>query len=289
MRIIVTVGMGQWPFDRLLRGVIPLCADHEMFVQTGTSKLAMPCEAQPFIGFDPLMERLEAADLIITHGGNTVRIAQRLGKLPIATAREERFGEMANDHQVAYIRHEEALDRVVAAWDPDDIPRLVAEREEGWRLNTPVPESCAAEAAERLTQIWTALRENPFRWKSEPILAFLWEELASAPGRHLALGTDAGTLVAALRARGVFCEALATMPSCAIPYDSISLPFQRDAEDIAELSGGISSHLADHGRLMIAVESRHASRAMALLGAADFQIQRRDQVGRVGLIVAKRL
>jgi len=125
-RILVTVGMGPWPFDRLIRALSPLCAEHEVFAQTGTSTVTPSCAHQQFIPFGDLQERIAAADVIITHAGNTVRLVQRAGKVPIAVARRASLGEMGNDHQVAYLRLEERTGRVVAVWEPDDLQPAVA-------------------------------------------------------------------------------------------------------------------------------------------------------------------
>lgn len=124
--ILVTVGMGPWPFDRLLAAVAPLCEEHEVFAQTGTSGVRPPCPHAPFLALDDLRERLAAADIVVTHAGNTVRLVQRLGRVPIAVAREHARGEMGNDHQVAYLRAEERAGRVVAVWDVARLPAAVA-------------------------------------------------------------------------------------------------------------------------------------------------------------------
>jgi UDP-N-acetylglucosamine transferase subunit ALG13 len=125
-RVLVTVGMGPWPFDRLVSGVAPLCATHEVFVQTGTSTVVPPCPHAPFLPLDELRERLAAADVVITHAGNTVRLVQRLGRVPVAVAREAARGEMGNDHQVAYLREEERSGRVLAVWEVAELPVVVA-------------------------------------------------------------------------------------------------------------------------------------------------------------------
>ena len=49
LSVFVTVGMGRWPFDRLLHAVEPLCAAHEVFVQRGTSTVALPCPSVAFL------------------------------------------------------------------------------------------------------------------------------------------------------------------------------------------------------------------------------------------------
>ncbi|MEU7797441.1 hypothetical protein AB0B11_28885 [Micromonospora tulbaghiae] len=125
-RLLVTVGMGPWPFDRLIEGVAPLCAAHEVFVQTGTSAVTPPCPHAPFLPLDDLRRRLAAADVVITHAGNTVRLVQRLGRVPVAVAREAARGEMGNDHQGEYLREEERSGRVVAVWDVAELPAVVA-------------------------------------------------------------------------------------------------------------------------------------------------------------------
>lgn len=123
--ITVTVGMGRWPFDRLILGVSPLCSEHRVFMQTGTSTIRPPCPHAPFVPYDELMDRLRASDIVITHAGNTVRIVQRMGKVPIAVARQASLGEMGNDHQVDYLRYEEPRGPVIAVWDVDRLAEAV--------------------------------------------------------------------------------------------------------------------------------------------------------------------
>ena len=123
MDILVTVGMSSWPFDRLLRAIVPLCHKHQVFAQFGMSKVMPPCAGAPYVPYDELMERVRAADVVITHAGNTVRVVQRYGKVPIAVARMAAAGEMANDHQVEYLRD----GRVVAIWDLERLPHAVEE------------------------------------------------------------------------------------------------------------------------------------------------------------------
>jgi UDP-N-acetylglucosamine transferase subunit ALG13 len=125
--IVVTVGMGRWPFDRLVAAADALAADHDVFVQTGTSTVVPGCPAAPFVAPSELEERMTAADVVVTHGGNTVRTVQRLGKVPICVAREAARGEMGNDHQVRYLRTEERTGRAIAVWgDLGDLPVVVA-------------------------------------------------------------------------------------------------------------------------------------------------------------------
>ncbi len=125
MKIFVTVGMGRWQFDRLLKACMPLCQKHILIAQTGTSKINLPCDSKPFMPFEEVMSHLKKAQIIITHAGNTVRLVQKLGKVPIAMAREARFDEMANDHQVRYLKMEEKNGLVVPVWNSENLFNVV--------------------------------------------------------------------------------------------------------------------------------------------------------------------
>jgi len=117
--------MGPWPFDRLIGAIAPLCTDHDVFAQTGTARIRPPCPHRQFVSFGELQEQISAADVVITHAGNTVRLVQRAHKVPIAVARQAELGEMGNDHQVHYLRVEEVNGPVMAVWDVARLPEAV--------------------------------------------------------------------------------------------------------------------------------------------------------------------
>ena len=75
--------------------------------------------------FDEMRAHLEDADVVVTHAGNTVRLVQSRGRVPVAVARTAAHGEMRNDHQVAFLRAEETRGRVLAVWDVTDLPAVV--------------------------------------------------------------------------------------------------------------------------------------------------------------------
>jgi UDP-N-acetylglucosamine transferase subunit ALG13 len=121
------VGMGRWPFDRLVAAADRLCPEHEVFAQIGTAGVRPSCPHAAFVPYPELLERIAAADVVVTHAGNTVRLVQRAGKVPIAAAREARRGEMGNDHQVGFLHEESASGRVVAVWDVAQLGSVVRE------------------------------------------------------------------------------------------------------------------------------------------------------------------
>lgn len=202
MDVVVTVGMGPWPFDRLLEAVVPLCSDHRVFAQTGASRVVPPCEHAPYVPYPELLHRLEAADVVVTHAGNTVRLVQRLGKIPVVVARTSARGEMANDHQVQYLRDEQRRGLVVAVWDVDRLPEAVrAHPDVQPRLAARLPLAPPADGAavaDRLDELWRELLRNPFRRHPLRRYAYAWEELAGLDGPHLDVGCGGGEFLAAL-------------------------------------------------------------------------------------------
>jgi UDP-N-acetylglucosamine transferase subunit ALG13 len=124
--ILVTVGMSGYPFDRLLTAVGPLCAYHDVFAQTGPSAVVPPCPHAEFVPLNELQSRLAEADVVITHAGATVRLVQRLGRLPLVVARSARLGEAPDDAQGDFLRAEHFRGRVHAVWDVTDLPAAVA-------------------------------------------------------------------------------------------------------------------------------------------------------------------
>jgi UDP-N-acetylglucosamine transferase subunit ALG13 len=126
-RILVTVGMGPLPFDRLVAAVHPLCAYHDVFVQTGTSAVVPPCPHADYVPLDEMQRRIDDADVVVTHAGSTVRLVQRLDRVPVVVARRRRLGEAIDDEQERYLRAEEQDGRAYALWDTGALPAAVAQ------------------------------------------------------------------------------------------------------------------------------------------------------------------
>jgi SAM-dependent methyltransferase len=195
--------MGPWPFDRLVRAVAPLCADHDVFVQTGTSSVVPPCPHQPFLGPAETLRRIRSADVVVTHGGNTVRLAQRARKVPIAVAREAARGEMRNDHQVAYLAGEQASGRVrVLGGDEPALPVAVADHAAVQaRMLAAAPPLPPPADPDRLAEALDAAllpARGPFDRHPLARYRWAWAQLAARTGRHLDLGVGDGTFTTAL-------------------------------------------------------------------------------------------
>ncbi len=194
MDILVTVGMGPWPFDRLVSALEPLARDHRVFAQIGTSKVRPPCEYEAFVPYPELLRRIEAADVVVTHAGNTVRLVQRLGRVPVAVARTSQLGEMANDHQVDYLRTEVDAGRVQAVWDVAGLAAAVHAHGGTAALTSSqlTPAADPKGVADALDGLWDRLRDNPFAAHPLRRYAYAWDELAGLDGPHLDVGIGDG-------------------------------------------------------------------------------------------------
>lgn len=204
--VFVTVGMGPWPFDRLVRAIEALTVDFDVFAQVGTTSVVPPCAHADFIDSEEFERRLVDADIVVTHAGNTLRQVQRLGKVPIAVARVAVLGEMANDHQVRFLDAERNVSPViVAGGQPLDLVSAV-----GTHLRTAdrlveervVPAATDASTVRR--RLAPLARDRGARRRSErsnPLidhptrrLSWAFAQLADLDGPHLELGCGTGEL-----------------------------------------------------------------------------------------------
>lgn len=127
IKIFVTVGSRNYPFDRLFKKLDELCEEGvikgEMFAQTGTSTYQPKYfEYKDFISQDEFMERVKWADIVVSHGASgSIMKALNAGKKVIAVTRLEKYGEHINDHQIQ--NNEAFADNgyVVAVFEMDEL------------------------------------------------------------------------------------------------------------------------------------------------------------------------
>ena len=128
--IFVTVGTHEQPFDRLVKAVDGLVADgtvtEPIFIQTGYCTYEpQHCGWQRFVPAPEMRERMEEADVVITHGGPSSFIeAMAAGKVPVVVPRRAEFGEHVNDHQVDFVH--EVAERKGGIVPVYDVARLAA-------------------------------------------------------------------------------------------------------------------------------------------------------------------
>jgi UDP-N-acetylglucosamine transferase subunit ALG13 len=126
--IFVTLGTHHDPFTRLIDGLAALPAD-ELVVQHGHSP-APPgvAEAVEFLAFADMLERIRAADVVVTHAGvGSILLCLRNGRTPLVVPRRRAHGEHVDDHQVELTSALADAGKVVPVWNVADLPRLVAD------------------------------------------------------------------------------------------------------------------------------------------------------------------
>jgi len=125
--IFITVGSQKFQFNRLLKGIDELVANHtveeEVFVQTGYSVYETKnCKFKQFLDRDEFAEIVDKANIVITHGGTGAIIAAvKKGKKVIAVPRRVKYGEHVDDHQIQIVRQFKELDLI---FECDDCEKL---------------------------------------------------------------------------------------------------------------------------------------------------------------------
>lgn len=104
--IFVTVGTHEQQFNRLIEYMDKWAAQHdeEVVIQSGYSTYRPKyCEFQKLYAYQEIMELVEQARIVITHGGPSSFIMPlQIGKTPIVVPREKKFAEHVNDHQLTF-------------------------------------------------------------------------------------------------------------------------------------------------------------------------------------------
>lgn len=131
MKIFVTVGFENFPFDRLVQ-VIDQSVQNKLIppptmVQTGHSAYEPRfCPWKRFLPFDHFLAYLEGADIVVCHAGvGTTLLALSRGKVPILFPRQAKYHEHVDDHQKEFVGKMVELGKVLAAFEGPDLIRLV--------------------------------------------------------------------------------------------------------------------------------------------------------------------
>ena len=131
--VFVTVGSQKFQFDRLLQAVDECVGNGSIpdgvFAQTGTcTYVPKRFESAPFLDRGEFARRMDAADVVVTHGGTGAIVgALKRGKRVIAMARLARFGEHVDDHQVQLLREFEDAGLIRTCEDASTLMRAYRE------------------------------------------------------------------------------------------------------------------------------------------------------------------
>lgn len=135
MKVFATTGSRSFPFDRLVRAIDEaeiaslLPGGAEVFVQTGSSGyIPKNVEWAAFLSREEFGHHMDAADLVITHGGTGAIIgAVSRGKRVVAVPRLKERGEAVDDHQVELVRQFEGMGLIKGCFDLEKLADNVAE------------------------------------------------------------------------------------------------------------------------------------------------------------------
>lgn len=106
--IFVTVGTHEQQFNRLIEEIDRLKGNgiikDEVIMQTGYCTYETKhCEWSELLPYDQMLENVEKADIVITHGGPSSFIMPlQIGKIPIVVPRQKKYNEHVNNHQVEF-------------------------------------------------------------------------------------------------------------------------------------------------------------------------------------------
>lgn len=104
--IFVTVGTHEQPFNRLVEYMDKWAGENneEVIIQVGFSTYKpQNCKWSKLIPYNQMIENVENARIVITHGGPSSFIMPlQVGKIPIVVPRQKQFDEHVNDHQVEF-------------------------------------------------------------------------------------------------------------------------------------------------------------------------------------------
>jgi UDP-N-acetylglucosamine transferase subunit ALG13 len=167
-RVVVTVGTDHHPFDRLVGWINEWLGEHpeqapEFFMQSGPTSLVPACPSSQFLDVGQLNAQLNAADLMICHGGpGSISDAWSRGHLPIVVPRLRRFGEVVDDHQVDFCLKLAELGRVRLAQTPAALAGLLDEAaHDTGRFRTSGAEADIAAAIARFATLVDELVSRP--------------------------------------------------------------------------------------------------------------------------------
>lgn len=131
--VFVITGTQKFPFNRLIQSVDQLAEpghvleNAEITAQSGTATVrTRHTRCIPFLSPEEMSDYINAADLVITHGGTgAIMESLQAAKPVIAVARLSKYGEHVDDHQVEIVNQFTKENYVIGLHETDDLERAV--------------------------------------------------------------------------------------------------------------------------------------------------------------------
>ena len=137
MMIFVTVGTHEQPFNRLIEAVDKMKAENvfsdDVIIQAGYSTYESKfCEWKKWYPYDKMLEFVNQARIVITHGGPSSFIMPlQIGKIPIVVPRQKQYGEHVNDHQLEFCKAvEERFSNIIVAENEKQLKAAIIDYDE---------------------------------------------------------------------------------------------------------------------------------------------------------------
>jgi UDP-N-acetylglucosamine transferase subunit ALG13 len=127
MTTFVTIGNGVQPFSRLLDEIKRIAPQlpQPVIVQHGKTPFsAEGIQSFDLVDLETFQQLLSECSVLISHaGGGSVFGALKIGKKPVVVPRMEKFGEIIDDHQIAFAEELHRQGKVIAV---DDVSHLLS-------------------------------------------------------------------------------------------------------------------------------------------------------------------
>ena len=126
--ILVTVGVSNLPFDRLVAAVDDLAAEGETVVAQYGAARTRPQRAVCFdyLPFVELQEWVSKARVVVCHAGiGSVAMCVSTGMHPVVVPRVKRLGESVDEHQLTFGRRLGELGLATVVEDVSELARVV--------------------------------------------------------------------------------------------------------------------------------------------------------------------
>jgi UDP-N-acetylglucosamine--N-acetylmuramyl-(pentapeptide) pyrophosphoryl-undecaprenol N-acetylglucosamine transferase len=124
--IFATCGSSHFPFTRMMEALQSLPPER-LYVQHGPAEPPPGVQAEAYIPFGGVIEKLEQADIVVSHAGvGSIICALRAGHVPIIFPRLERYGETVDDHQAELAEALSKRGNVRVAWTGEELIEAVA-------------------------------------------------------------------------------------------------------------------------------------------------------------------
>ena len=135
--IFVTVGTHEQQFNRLIKCVDELKQNEqikeEVVIQTGYSTYEPAyCEWQKLYPYQQMLEYVNKARIVITHGGPSSFIMPlQIGKTPIVVPRQKQYDEHVNNHQVEFSKKvAERMGSIIVVEDVNELQETIKKYDE---------------------------------------------------------------------------------------------------------------------------------------------------------------